>query len=108
MMNAGRLDQRVTLQSKSVTRAANGAEVVSWVPVATLWAEVRQIRGKEFFAAAQMQEAVDHQVRIRYRAGVTRDMRLLWNGQPLDIVAVIALGRNEVLEIMCLSGVRNG
>ena len=108
MMNAGRLDQRVTLQQKSVTRAANGEEVVSWTPVATVWAEVRQIRGKEFFAAAQMQDATDVRVRIRYRAGVTRDMRLLWRGASLDIVAVIELGRKEALELMCVSGVRNG
>lgn len=107
-MHAGRLDQRVTLQSKSATRAANGEEVVSWVDVATVWAQVQQLRGKEFFAGAQMQDAVDVRVRVRYRSGVTRDQRLLWRGAPLDIVGIVELGRKEALEIMCLSGVRNG
>jgi SPP1 family predicted phage head-tail adaptor len=107
-MQAGRLDQRVTLQQKSVTRAANGEEVVTWNTVDTVWAEVAPLRGREFFAGAQMQDAVDVRVRIRHRAGVTRDMRLVWNGAPLDIVSVIALGRNEALELMCVSGVRNG
>ena len=107
-MDAGRLDQRVTLQQKSVTRAANGEEVVAWTVVDALWAEVHQLRGREFFAGAQMQDAVDVRVRLRYRAGVTRDMRVLWNGAPLDIVSVIVLGRNEALELMCISGVRNG
>lgn len=108
MIAAGRLDQRITLQQKSVTRAANGEEVVSWAVVDTLWAEVFQLRGKEFFAGAQMQDAVDVRVRLRYRAGVTRDMRIVWNGTPLDIVSVIELGRREALELMCISGVRNG
>lgn len=108
MISAGRLDQRVTLQAKSATRAGNGEEVVTWTDVATVWASVQQLRGKEFFAGAQMQDEIDVRVRLRYRAGVTRDQRLQWNGAPLDIVSVIALGRNEALELMCVSGVRNG
>lgn len=108
MISAGQLDQRVTLQSKSVTRGSNGEEVVTWAEVATVWAQVQQLRGKEFFAGAQMQQEVDVRVRLRYRSGVTRDQRLQWNGAPLDIVTVIVLGRNEALELMCVSGVRNG
>lgn len=107
-MRAGRLNQRIIIQTKSVTRAANGEEVVSWVALATVWAEVSQIRGKEFFAAAQMQGVMDHQIRIRYRTDVTRDMRISWRGQTLDIVSIAELGRKDALEIMCLSGVRNG
>jgi len=108
MISAGKLDQRVTLQAKSASRAANGEEVVTWTDVATVWASVQQLRGKEFFAGAQMQDEIDVRVRLRYRTGVTRDQRLMWNGAPLDIVSVIALGRNEALELMCVSGVRNG
>lgn len=107
-MDAGKFDQRVTLQSKSVTRATNGEEVVTWNTVATVWAQVQQLRGKEFFAGAQMQDEVDVRVRLRYRTGVTRDQRLLWNSAPLDIVSVITIGRREMLEMMCISGVRNG
>ena len=103
-----RPDQRIVLQSKSVTRAANGEEIVTWIPVATVWAEIVQLRGREFFAAAQMQEATDVRVRMRYRAGITRDMRVVWRDGTLDIVSVIEVGRKDVLELMCLSGVRNG
>lgn len=108
MISAGMFDQRVTLQSKQVARGANGEEVVTWSDVATIWAQVQQLRGKEFFAGAQMQDEVDVRVRLRYRTGVTRDQRLLCNGAPLDIVSVITLGRREALELMCISGVRNG
>ena len=107
-MDIGKLDRRVTLQSKSVTRAANGEEVVTWADVATVWAQVHALRGKEFFAGAEMQAAVDVRVRMRYRSGVTRDMRLLHDGPSLDIVSVIETGRREGLELMCVHGVRNG
>lgn len=106
---AGKFDRRITLQQKSVTRAGNGEEVVSWVAVAELWARVEPIRGREFFAAAEMHDATDHRVTIRYRTGVTRDMRVMWGEQPLDIVSVIDVNaRRENLELMCISGVRNG
>ena len=104
----GQFDQRVTLQSKSVTRAANGEEVVSWASGDTFFADVKQLRGREFFDGAQVQDAVDVRVRCRYRTDVAREKRLMWGSTPLDIVSVIRLGRNQWLEIMCLSGVRNG
>ena len=108
MIQSGKLDQRVTIQQKSATRAANGEEFITWSDVATVWAAVLPIRGREFFAAAQMQDSVDYRVNIRYRTGVVREMRLLWRSSPLDIVSVIENGRKEGLELMCISGVRNG
>lgn len=109
MIRAGQLDQRVVLQSKTTSRASNGEEVVTWGPHAVVWAKVQQLRGKEYFAGGQMQDVVDVKVLIRYRDDVTRDMRVMWKGQPLDIVSVIAVeGRQGGLELMCLSGARNG
>jgi SPP1 family predicted phage head-tail adaptor len=107
-MQAGRLTERVSIERKSSTRAANGEEVVTWTVLDTVSASVKQLRGKEFFAAAQMQGSVDHQVQIRYRTDITRDMRLMWGAQPLDIVGIAELGHREGLEIMCIAGVRNG
>lgn len=108
-MDAGKLDQRVTIQEKSVTRAANGEEVITWVTHAERWARVEPIRGREFFAAAQMQGAVDYRVTIRYLSTVTRAMRLLWRGVVLDIVAepIDVNARKAYLELMCVSGVRD-
>ena len=37
MLLAGEFDQRITLQSKSITRNAIGEEVVTWGDVATIW-----------------------------------------------------------------------
>ncbi|HNT63665.1 MAG TPA: phage head closure protein [Candidatus Desulfobacillus denitrificans] len=107
-MRAGLLDQRVALQAKSVSRAANGEEVVTWTTEATFWAQVQQLRGKEYYAGGQMQDAVDVKVRARWRSDVAREKRLLWGAVPLDIVSVIEVGaRKGWLEIMCLAGARN-
>lgn len=107
-MQAGNLDQRITLQARSTAQDAAGQPTDTWLDVATVWAQVQAVRGREFFAAAQTQQEQTVKVRIRYRAGVTTAMRLLWEGRPHDITGVIPVGRKEMLEIMCLQGVKDG
>lgn len=109
-MRAGRLNKRVTIQTKSVTRAANGEEIVAWVTHATVWCCVEPIRGREFFAAAQMQGAVDYRVTLRYLPTVTRAMRVLWGNIVMDITAepINVRAENRWTELMCISGVRDG
>lgn len=109
-MQAGKLDQRVTIQQKSTSRNSIGEEVVTWVDLASVWAEAIPVRGNEFFAAAQMQQAVDVRFRIRQRADITGAMRMIWKTLPYDIVAIIPGTAKYVgiLEIMAVNGVRNG
>lgn len=107
-MDAGQLDQRVTLQSRSVVTDAAGQDTITWVDVATVWAQCQALRGREFFAAAQVQQEQTVKVRIRYRADVVQTMRLVWQGRAYDITGVVPVGRKEMLEIMCLQGVKDG
>lgn len=110
MIGAGKYDQRVTFQQKAVTRNGLGEEVVTWTDVCTVWAEAIPLRGREFYAANQTQQVVDVRFRIRARAGLTNDMRLLWKTQPYDITGLIP-GTGPytgTLEIMATNGVRNG
>lgn len=109
MIAAGRLDQRVKLQQKSVTRNGIGEEVVTWVDVATVWAEAWPLRGREFFAAQQTQYAADVRFRLRHRADVLPTWRVEWRGEPYDIVSVVDVGaKREMLEILAVSGVKDG
>lgn len=110
MIPAGKMSERVTFQAKSVTRNSLGEEVVTWADVATVWAEVRPLRGREFYAANQTQQVVDVRFMVRARAGLTVDMRLLWKTTPYDITGMIpGTGPYEgTLEIMATNGVRNG
>lgn len=107
-MNAGDLDQRVQLQTRSVTQDAVGQDVITWATQATVWAQVQALRGREFFAAAQVQQEQTLKVRIRYRAGIDATWRLLWRGVAHDITGVVPVGRQEMLELMCLAGVKDG
>lgn len=108
-MDPGKLNQRVTLQQRAAGEDAMGQANGAWQDVATVWAQVMPLRGREFFAAAQTQQELSIKVTMRYRAGVTPSMALLWQGQRYDITGVIQLGgRREWLEVMALTGGRDG
>ena len=110
MSIAHRLRHRITIERKSVTRNSIGEEVTAWEIFADkVPASVRQPRGREYFAAAQMQDSADYIVTIRTISGVDRTMRVTFNGKPLDIVSVIDVdSQGRLMELMCISGVRNG
>lgn len=107
---SGAFDQRITIQRKQSTRGSMGQEIVTWVDHVLCWARVEPLRGREFFAAAQLQSATDHRITIRYRSGITRDMRVVWRGIALEIAGdpIDVFGAHENLELMCISGIRNG
>ena len=107
--------QRIKPQYKTVTRNAIGEEVVTWNDLVTtttdhaIWAEVWPLKGREFFAAQQTQYAADVRFRLRYRSGVVREQRILWDGDPYDITQVVDVGAgHHTLEILATNGVRNG
>lgn len=110
-LRAGDLDQRITLQVKSVSRTAMGDESVVWNDYATTWAAAYPARAREVFQAAQVRQHFDVKFVIRHRAGVGREDRLVWKGQPYEIVGdpiPVPGGRPVYLEIMAVAGVRDG
>lgn len=108
-MGAGDYDERITIESLSVTRNSIGEESKSWTTFAETWANVVTIRGAEFVAAMQAQFRVDIRVRVRYRAGINNMMRISWRGQKYAVVEVMDGGpRREYVEMLCASGVEDG
>ena len=106
-VDPGDLTERVTLQSRTVAQDAYGQNAITWTDVATVWARVRAVSGREFFAAAQVQQEQTVKVLIRVRADVLPTWRLVWQGSAHDITGVIPIGR-EFTELMCLQGVKDG
>ena len=98
----GDLTCRPILQAKSVTRDTNGAEVVTWTDIATVWANIADLGGWEFFAARQEFGQVNTRIRIRYRRDVVPFMRWKWQNAHYDIIAVQDPdGHRTELIVMC-------
>ena len=102
-MYAGRMDTRVTVQRPETTRDAWGGVVEGWGLVASTWAAVEPLTGRELFAAQATQSETTYRLTTRYMAGVTPSCRvLLDDGRVLGITAVIDLrNQHRYMQFLC-------
>lgn len=107
---AGDLRERITFQQRAAGQDSLGAPNGAWADVVTLSAKAEPLSGREYFAAGQMQASIDVRFTIRYRTGLSETMRVVWRGEPYEIVSppINTDGARDVLEIMCTKGIRDG
>lgn len=105
--DAGELNQRIRIEQRVKGGNTRGETVWTWGPLVTIWAKVTPLRGREFFAASQMQEEATTKFRIRYRTGLDATMRVIWKGEPYDIKAppMEVDGQRTWVELLCKKGV---
>jgi len=96
---AGDLRERITLQARAAGQDVLGRPSGAWVDQITV-----------AFAQGQMQAEVTVRFVIRYRADVHERLRVVWRGEPYEIVSppIDTDGAREVLELMCVHGARDG
>ena len=102
-MNIGSLRARVTFQRATETNSDTGSVVQTWADIATTWARVEPLAGKERYAAMQVQSDVDYRILARYQSTLSDlapNDRATWNGITFDIKSVINTeGRDIELQI---------
>jgi len=69
-LRAGELNRQVKIQSRTVAADATGDAVQTWADVATVWAKLSPLSGRELFQAQQVQTDVTHRVLLRHRPDV--------------------------------------
>lgn len=113
-MDPGRLDKRITIQSRSSSLDAYGQQVNTWSTVLECWANIRPMGGSERLQALAMESQLSHTVAIRYNPLVmpptTADAyRVLYGSRLFNIVAVRNLDEaNHWLILDCTEGTLNG
>jgi SPP1 family predicted phage head-tail adaptor len=101
-MRAGRLRERVTIQTQvEGVEDTFGAPAMTWSDVATVWAEVMVLSGREAFRMAQVQPEATLRVVMRYRAGVTSQCRLQWGDLYLYPLSVTYDQKQTELTLLC-------
>jgi len=102
-MRAGQLRHRITIQQDTGSEDAAGQVVESWAAwLSNEPAEVIETGGAERVFGQQVDATATHVVRIRYREGVTEQMRIVWGGRLLGISnARDRDGRRRELWISC-------
>ena len=96
----GNLRQRVTIQKKTHTQNGLGEPVVTWTDVATVWAQRKTLRGREFDSGGSEQAEYTNVYTLRYRSDVSERMQLIDDGVAFNIrQALDPDGRRRVLEL---------
>lgn len=102
-MKSGQLNQRVTVQKLAATRDSTGEELETWTTVATRWANIEPLRGKEKYQRSGETTTNFYKVLMRYEAGLlSTARRLVYGSQHLDIESVINIDEaNSGYELTC-------
>ena len=104
-MQAGKLRHHLEIQSETETRDAHGGVDREWGTIATRWASVAPLRGRELWEAQQVQSRVNIRVRMRPYDGLTTSHRLLFGARILNIESVLNLNeRDREMEVLCIEG----
>jgi len=98
-IRAGSLDSPITIEQKGVARNSYGEQIETWGTWAKCFAEFKPLSGGESIEATQRTAAQTAVFTIRYRAGVTPEMRIQHDGRPWEIVDVSSPDRRVSLLI---------
>ena len=99
-MQAGRLNRRCTLQQPGTTTDELGQPIPGWTDVATVWASIVDVSGREYVAAGGLQNAAQTKITIRYRSGIVPSMRVVHGSDAYNVEAVLGQDRRGLL-LMC-------
>jgi len=85
-VKSGALRSRLTLQRPVRTPDGQGGFTLTWQNVATVWAQITPLAGREYMFAEQLATGLTHQVSIRYYTGLDPTWRGVTNdGETLNI-----------------------
>lgn len=104
-MQVGKMDRRITLLRRTLTRNDLGEQVATYAEYATVWAEKRDVSGREYLASQQI--VAENTVRffIRYRDDVLLTDRIVCGDRTYDLTHVAEIGRRDGLEIVAFARV---
>ena len=111
MIDIGMMQHRVVLQKPGGLRDSVAERDTTWTNVATVYAAVEPVTGREQWIAAQMQQSTTHKVTLHYNplyAMVDASWRVLFGKRVLVIDSV--RNRDEAnieLELICTEGLRD-
>ena len=91
-INVGSFRHRVKLMRRVTGRTAGGDAVDDWGVAGEAYAQVSDVSGREFYEAAAHQMENTVTFTLRWRGGLTGDMRLVFRGAVYEIIQINHLG----------------
>lgn len=98
----GTLTDRVQLKRRDMTTDSTGGHQTMFVPLTSVWARVRSLRGRQGTSADGRAVEISHSVVLRFRTDIKPGDRILYRGRNLDVVSAADLnGRRAYLSCAC-------
>lgn len=109
-MRAGKLRHLVSIQRMSTQRDAAGQQLQDWVEFASVMADIRPLRGREFLTAQQTNAEIDTEIQLRYVEGVTARDRVVHGTTVYNIKSppVVTRQIQHEMILLCGTGLNNG
>ena len=103
MLNAGSLNKRIEIQSKTSTADGLGGYTDAWATTKYAWAAIWPLSASDVIEGMKTSAQVTHRVRIRYQSGITSAMRIKFGTIYFSIIAppINPNMANEYLDILC-------
>lgn len=75
----------IVVQQRAVTKDEIGGQTVAWSTFTSPWAKAKPTGGSQRTFAGKIDNPAGMEFTIRYVAGVTETMRVLWGSRTFDI-----------------------
>lgn len=99
---SSRLKRRVEIVQRCNNKDEFGEVETGFETIKTVYAEVKPVTGKSFFAAQQVNSEITHQVLIRYTSGISPSMCVRFKNRMFEILYVMNYNEaNESILLMC-------
>lgn len=101
-MNPGKMDRRITVQTRTLTKDAAGGKVETWADSFDGWAEAVKSKQSEGIVADADRNTEERQFRMRYRTGIASGThRIFYQLRFYDITGIEEEGRQDSILITC-------
>ncbi|WP_224701728.1 phage head closure protein [Devosia aquimaris] len=98
----GSMTDRVALKRREMVSQPEGGHVALFVPLASAWARVRSLRGRQGTSADGRAVEISHAVVLRFRSDIAPGDRIVYRDRALDVVSAADLdGRRAFLSCAC-------
>ena len=108
-LQAGTLNRVVEVQTRSTAKDSFGHQADVWTTTFTARASIEPMSGAEMVAAGLQTGETTLQVVMRWRAGVTAAMRVLYGENVYAILSVLDENmKHRKLTLVCQQGLKRG
>jgi SPP1 family predicted phage head-tail adaptor len=84
-MNPGDLRSKIIIEEATYTDNGFGGKITTWTTLATVWAKVEHLSGRELQIAQQISPNILYEITIRYRSEMSTQYRIYYSGQYFNI-----------------------